>query len=137
MAVWQGVPMDSLKYHQGPPCSTLLRPTGKPPPKRPYARFRGGPPTAVAQPQGGRPAAIFYPLGHPTPYVSFQHQLTQSHCVVFAACYEPICAKCFDNLLTSKKVPFEIFLHASATLWKMFIPKGSFSGQVKHHKRRE
>jgi hypothetical protein len=26
--VWQGVAMDSLKYHQGPPCPTLLRPAG-------------------------------------------------------------------------------------------------------------
>jgi hypothetical protein len=33
--------MDSLKYHPGPPCPTLLRPTGKPPLKQPYGRFRG------------------------------------------------------------------------------------------------
>jgi hypothetical protein len=47
VGVWQGVTMDSLKFHPGPPCSTLLRPTGGPPLK---------------------PAALFYPFRHPTPY---------------------------------------------------------------------
>jgi hypothetical protein len=42
--VWQGVAMDSLKFHPGPPCPTHLRPAGGPPLKRPYIRFRGGPP---------------------------------------------------------------------------------------------
>jgi hypothetical protein len=28
MGVWQGVAMDSLKFHPGPPCPTLLRPAG-------------------------------------------------------------------------------------------------------------
>jgi hypothetical protein len=28
MGVWQGVAMDSLKYHSGPPCPTHLRPVG-------------------------------------------------------------------------------------------------------------
>jgi len=36
MGVWQGVTMDSLKYHLGPPCPTLLRTAGRPPLKRPY-----------------------------------------------------------------------------------------------------
>jgi hypothetical protein len=49
MGVWQGVAMDSLKFHQSPPCLTLLRPTG-------------GPPVSGA---GGK---VFYPFGHPTPY---------------------------------------------------------------------
>jgi hypothetical protein len=44
MGVWQGVAMDSLKYHWGPPCPTLLCPAGRPPLKW--------------------PAAIFYPVGH-------------------------------------------------------------------------
>jgi hypothetical protein len=30
--------MDYLKFHPGPPCPTLLRPAGRPPPERPYAR---------------------------------------------------------------------------------------------------
>jgi hypothetical protein len=45
--------MDSLKFHQGPPCLTLLR----------LAAISG-----VACPQGVPPAAVFHPLGHPTPY---------------------------------------------------------------------
>jgi hypothetical protein len=52
MGVWQGVTMDSLKFHLGPPCLTLLCPAGRPPLKR----------------QGRQPAAVFYPLGHPTLY---------------------------------------------------------------------
>jgi hypothetical protein len=40
MGVWQGVAMDSLKYHSGPQCPTLLCPAGGP-----YSRFKGGPPT--------------------------------------------------------------------------------------------
>jgi hypothetical protein len=61
IGVWQGVAMDSLKFHPGPPCHTLQLAAGGPPLKRPYSRFRG------ACPQGGRPAAIFYRFGHPTP----------------------------------------------------------------------
>jgi hypothetical protein len=48
MAVWQGVAMDYLKFHLGPPCPTLLRPADGPPLKRPYSRFRGGPPPGRA-----------------------------------------------------------------------------------------
>jgi hypothetical protein len=40
--VWQGVSTDSLKFHLGPPCPTLLCSAGRPSPKRPYARFLGG-----------------------------------------------------------------------------------------------
>jgi hypothetical protein len=45
MGVWQGVAMDSLKFHMGLPCPTLLRPVGKPTLKQPYSRFWGGLPT--------------------------------------------------------------------------------------------
>jgi hypothetical protein len=54
MGVWQGVAMDSFKFHLGPPCPTLLH----------YKAVSG-----VAHPQGRQPAAVFYPFGHPTPYV--------------------------------------------------------------------
>jgi hypothetical protein len=60
MGVWHGVVMDSLKYHPGPPCPTLLRPTGGSPLKRPYGRFRGDLPTERA--------AVFYPFEHHSPY---------------------------------------------------------------------
>jgi hypothetical protein len=43
MGVWEVVAIDSLKFHLGPPCPTLLRPAGWSPLKRPYGRFRGGP----------------------------------------------------------------------------------------------
>jgi hypothetical protein len=61
MFVWQGVAMDPLKFHTGPPCPTLLCPAGMPPLKQLYRRFRGSP-------QGRRPMAIFHPFRHPTPY---------------------------------------------------------------------
>jgi hypothetical protein len=44
MGVWQGMAMDSLNFHLGPPCPTLLRPAGGPSLKRPYGCFRDGPP---------------------------------------------------------------------------------------------
>jgi hypothetical protein len=56
MGVWQRVAMDSLKFHPGLPCPTLLRPAGGP-----YLDSL----TAVlelAHLHGGRPAAIFYPF---------------------------------------------------------------------------
>jgi hypothetical protein len=53
MGVWQRVGMDSLKFHPGPLCPTLLRPVGRPPLKRPYAV------SGVARLQGRRPAAVF------------------------------------------------------------------------------
>jgi hypothetical protein len=34
MGVWQGVAMDSLKFHSGLPCHILVRPAGGPPLKR-------------------------------------------------------------------------------------------------------
>jgi hypothetical protein len=42
MGVWQGMVMDSLKLHPGPPCPTLLRPAGGSPMKQPYGHFMGG-----------------------------------------------------------------------------------------------
>jgi hypothetical protein len=54
MAEWQGVAMDSLKFHPGPLCPTLLCLAGWPLPR--------------ACPQGGQPATFFYPFEHPTPY---------------------------------------------------------------------
>jgi hypothetical protein len=61
MGVWQGVAMDSIKFHPGLPCPILLRPAGGSPLNRPYGCFWGGPPAERA--------AVFYPFGHPTPYV--------------------------------------------------------------------
>jgi hypothetical protein len=45
-----GLPCPTLlrpvgKFHPGLPCPTLLLPVGRAPRKRPYSRFRGGPPT--------------------------------------------------------------------------------------------
>jgi hypothetical protein len=48
IGVWQGVAMDSLKYHLGPPCLSFLRPAGGPPLKRTYSHFRGSPPAGRA-----------------------------------------------------------------------------------------
>jgi hypothetical protein len=47
-SAWQEVSTDSLKFHLGPPCPTLLRPAGGPPLKRPYSRFWGGLPAGRA-----------------------------------------------------------------------------------------
>jgi hypothetical protein len=40
MTVWQGVTMDSLKFHLCLPCPTLLRPTGGSPLKRLYGHLQ-------------------------------------------------------------------------------------------------
>jgi hypothetical protein len=40
--------MDSLQFHLGPPCRTLLRPVGGPTLKRPYTNFWGSLPTGQA-----------------------------------------------------------------------------------------
>jgi hypothetical protein len=59
MGVWQGVNLNCLKFHLGPPCPMAV--------------------SRVAGLQGAQPAAIFYPLGHPMPYayvscISFSHR---------------------------------------------------------------
>jgi hypothetical protein len=64
LGVWKVVAMDSLKFHMGAPCPTLLCTAGGPPKKRLYGQFWGGPP---AKPEGN-PTAFFYPFGHPTSY---------------------------------------------------------------------
>jgi hypothetical protein len=46
--VRQGVSTDSLKFHPGPPCPTLLRPVGGPPLKQFSDCLGGGPPTGQA-----------------------------------------------------------------------------------------
>jgi hypothetical protein len=48
MVIWQGVAMDSLKFHPDAPCPTLLSPVGQSPLKRLYSHFRSGPPTGRA-----------------------------------------------------------------------------------------
>jgi hypothetical protein len=58
MDVWQGVAMDSLMFHQGLPCPTLLRLVGGTPLKR--------------------LEAVFYPLGNPTPYAYAQNPSAQT-----------------------------------------------------------
>jgi hypothetical protein len=60
--VWEGISTDSLKFHPVPPSPTLIRPVGRPLPKRPYSHL------GVARPQGGQPAAVFFLLGYPIPY---------------------------------------------------------------------
>jgi hypothetical protein len=59
MGLWQGVAMDSLKFHPGLPCPTLLRPRAGHPWNSLTAVY------GVARPQGGLPAAVFFPFGHP------------------------------------------------------------------------
>jgi hypothetical protein len=48
VGVWQRVAIDSLKFHLGLPCPSLLRPVGGPPLKRPCSSFWGGPPAERA-----------------------------------------------------------------------------------------
>jgi hypothetical protein len=43
IGVWQGLAMDSLKFHVGPPWPTFLRPADELPLKRPHGCYRGGP----------------------------------------------------------------------------------------------
>jgi hypothetical protein len=58
--------MDSLKFDPGPPCPTLLRPTG-------LTAFLG-----LACPKDRQPAAVFYPFGHPMPY-AYEVKLKSCH----------------------------------------------------------
>jgi hypothetical protein len=53
ISIWEGMAMDSLKFHLGLPCPTLLQPAGGspaagPPLKRPYGCFSGGLPAGWA-----------------------------------------------------------------------------------------
>jgi hypothetical protein len=69
MGVWQGVAMDSLKFHPRPPYATLLRPAGGPSLKRPYDRKAI---SGVARPQGGADCRRLLPLWTP----QFQHPVS-------------------------------------------------------------
>jgi hypothetical protein len=62
IGVWQGVAMDSLKFHLGLPRPTLLRPADRPPLIRTYGRFRSVPPARRAA------RSRFLPVGHLMPY---------------------------------------------------------------------
>jgi hypothetical protein len=48
MGVWQGVAIDSLKYHQSPPCPIFLCPAGRPSLERTYSCSTGGSPAGRA-----------------------------------------------------------------------------------------
>jgi hypothetical protein len=54
--------MESLKFHPGPSCRTLLRPASGPPPKRPYSRFRGSPPAWWAACSSPQPIWTSHPV---------------------------------------------------------------------------
>jgi hypothetical protein len=60
MGVWQGVAMDSLKFHLGPPCPTSLCP------EMALWLFWGWPAHRVDWLR--QSPTTMYPLGHPTPY---------------------------------------------------------------------
>jgi hypothetical protein len=77
--IWQGVCMDSKKFHPGPPCPTLLRPTGQvacsrlPPSVDPHAIW-----------------AVFYPLWTPSSSASvrFRRQmLNQGLCLCLCSSF--------------------------------------------------
>jgi hypothetical protein len=59
--------MDSLKFHSGPPCLTLLRLAGWPPLKQPYSCFRGSRPTGWAG--GLQPSSTLLDTPRDTPMV--------------------------------------------------------------------
>jgi hypothetical protein len=70
IGVWQGVAMNSLKFHPGPPCHTLLCPVGGPHLKRAYSRFRGG--LSTRQVVGGlRPSSTHLDTPRRTPMPIF------------------------------------------------------------------
>jgi hypothetical protein len=63
MGVWQGVAIDSLKFHPGLPCLTFLLPMGLMA-LQPYSRFRSDPLIGVASPQAcGRLQPFWTPHG--------------------------------------------------------------------------
>jgi hypothetical protein len=90
MGVWQGVAMDSIKFHLGPPCPTLLRPSGR----LPLTAVSG-----VARPQAERSAVVFYPFGHSYAYIYIANRLKQLS-------------------LNSPKLPQLLCLHRAATDYK-------------------
>jgi hypothetical protein len=63
MGVWQGVAIDSLKFHPGLPCPALVRPAGEP------ARNGLMAVLGMARPLNGWLEVVFYPFGHPVAYV--------------------------------------------------------------------
>jgi hypothetical protein len=62
IGIWQGVAMDSLKYHPGVPCPTTLLPAGN----HPWNNFMAISGVATCRVGGPRPSTHL--LGHPTPY---------------------------------------------------------------------
>jgi hypothetical protein len=61
--------MNSLKFHLGPHCPTLLHHVRDPPLKRPYRRFRGGLPARQAA--CGHPTPLDTPRRTPLPALQF------------------------------------------------------------------
>jgi hypothetical protein len=113
MGVWQGVAMDSLKVHPGPPCPTLLCPAGGPP----LTSVSG-----LARPLGGRPAFVFYLFGHPTRHAYDSNDLKtfgrvsvrsfdSSHAFCFTFCTETPLSRetgLFRLCMGSKTFSFDI-----------------------------
>jgi hypothetical protein len=64
--------MDSLKFHPGHPCPTLLCSVNGPPLKRLHSHFRGGPPGEWAT------CGHLLPLWTPTPYTYGRHPESQN-----------------------------------------------------------
>jgi hypothetical protein len=84
MGIWEGVAMDSLKFHPGPPpCPTLLRPAGGPPLKLLYGCFKGSPPTGLSSTPLDTHAVRLYKLPNQffwnTFWTLFRPERTESH----------------------------------------------------------
>jgi hypothetical protein len=79
MGAWQGVDIDSLNFHSGPPCMTLLRPVGGLPLKRPDNLFRSGPPAreAACTPHAVRLCRKLRHETKPSDSVSWGSQVTE------------------------------------------------------------
>jgi hypothetical protein len=122
--VWQRVAMDSLKFYLGLPCPTLLRPADRPPLKRTYGCFMGGPPTGRAA--CGRLLPICRP--HPVRecehvvFASFPYVIFMPSCLVDISSFRirPVIASFYQIVILSCR--FFVPLCHSVTLSCLCVP---------------
>jgi hypothetical protein len=132
IGVWQGVAMDLLRFHPGPPCPTILCPAAGPPPKQPYGCFRGAPPAGLA---GLRSSSTLLDTPRHTPMIMgletlqpFEDQMP-FHVTAKSRNRSHLSSQIRWAILTYRSVPFRLEIWV-AVLWSTYRPANEWGGAL-------
>jgi hypothetical protein len=117
MGVWQGVAMDSLKFHPGLPCPTFLRPAGRRPLKRPAHRACGLRPSSTPL---DTPRRTPLPTFHDTAFDDIQNLHVKTADEIIAAAQVFVVDEQLQTLLL---LQIHEELESIPPVWSLVVPQ--------------